>query len=160
MFTKQKIGLLAAAVASISLTGVAGALTTDGLMTVSAVVTSACSVSAATLTFPTFSTMAGAQTGNTGTSLQIACSSGLTPVIFSPGLRAMVNGVGGVNSIAFNLSLTTGGADDLGTDLAAPRPSGLTADGAEHAVVLYAMAPRGELRGDAAGYLYQRPPSP
>src|SRR5579862_3340049 len=110
MFTKYKIGLLAGAVTSIALSGGAGAVTTQtGNLTVSAALTSACSVSAApAISFASFSTLAGVdQTANSGTSLQVACSAGLTPVMFVSGTRAMVD-TGGLNPIAFNLSLTAG----------------------------------------------------
>jgi spore coat protein U-like protein len=113
MLKKQKIGLLAAAVASIALSGVTGAATQTGNLTVSAVLTSACSVSAApAISFASFSTLAGVdQTADTGSSLQVACSAGLTPVMFVPGTRTMVDG-GGLNPITFNLSLTAGAVTD------------------------------------------------
>src|ERR1700719_699820 len=113
MFIKYKIGLLAGVVASIGLSGVAGAATATGNMTVSAALTSACSVSAApAISFASFSTLAGVdQTADSGTSLQVACSAGLTPVMFVSGTRTMVDG-GGLNPITFNLSLTAGAVTD------------------------------------------------
>ena len=113
MLKKQKIGLLAAAVASTALSGVTGAATQTGNLTVSATLTSACSVSAApAISFASFSTLAGVdQTADSGTSLQVACSAGLNPVMFVPGTRTMVDG-GGLNPITFNLSLTAGAVTD------------------------------------------------
>src|SRR3984893_14614676 len=113
MLKKQKIRLLTAAVTSIALSGVAGAATQTGNLTVSATLTSACSVSAApAINFASFSTLAGVdQTADTGSSLQVACSAGLTPVMFVPGTRTMVDG-GGLNPITFNLSLTAGAVTD------------------------------------------------
>ena len=153
MLKKRKIGLLAAAVASVALSGAAGATTATGNLTVNAVLTSACSVSAApAISFASFSTLAGVdQQANTGTSLQIACSAGLTPVMFVPGARTMVDG-GGLNPISFNLSLTAGAvADDLAIAIGPALSFGLTQDGAPHAVVLYARVPVANFASKAAG---------
>ena len=153
MLRKQKIGLLAAAMASIALSGVTGAATQTGNLTVSAVLTSACSVSTApAINFASFSTLAGAdQTADTGTSLQIACSAGLTPVMYATGTRTMVN-AGGLSPIAFNLSLTAGAAaNDLAIAIGPATSFGLTQDGAAHAVVLYARVPLANFAAMAAG---------
>ena len=153
MLKKQKIGLLAAAVASTALSGVTGAATQTGNLTVSATLTSACSVSAApAISFASFSTLAGVdQTADTGSSLQVACSAGLTPVMFVPGTRTMVDG-GGLNPIAFNLSLTAGAvADDLAIAIGPALSFGLTQDGAAHAVVLYARVRLANFATKAAG---------
>ena len=154
MFTKYKIGLLAAAVTSIALSGAANAVTTQtGNLTVSATLTSACSVSASpAISFASFSTLAGAdQTADSGTSLQVACSAGLTPVMFVSGTRTMVDG-GGLNPIAFNLSLTSGAAaNDLVIAIGPATSFGLTQDGAPHAVVLYARVPLANFASKVAG---------
>jgi len=153
MLKKQKIGLLAAAVGSLALSGVAGAGTQTGNLTVSAVLASACSVSTApAISFASFSTLAGTdQTADTGTSLQVACSAGLTPVLFASGTRTMVDG-GGLNPIAFNLSLTAGAiANDLAIAIGPAASFGLTQDGAPHAVVLYARVPLANYAAKAAG---------
>lgn len=153
MFTQRKIGLSAMAAASMALSGVAGAATATGNMTVSATLTSACSVSAApAITFASFSTLVGVdQTADTGTSLQVACSAGLNPVMFVPGSRTMVD-TGGINPIAFNLSLTAGAAaDDLAIAIGPATGFGLTQDGAPHAVVLYARVPVANFASKAAG---------
>src|SRR6202047_1621244 len=137
MFIKYKIGLLAAVVASIALSGVARAATQTGNLTVSATLTSACPVSAApAISFASFSTLAGVdQTADTGSSLQVACSAGTTPVMLVPGTRTMVDG-GGLNPITFNLSLTAGAVtDDLAIAIGPAISFGLTQDGAPHAVV-------------------------
>ena len=150
MFTKYKIGLLAGAIA---LSGAAGAATQVGNLTVSATMISACSVSAApTISFASFSTLAGAdQTADPGTSLQVACSAGLTPVMFVSGTRAMVD-AGGLNPIAFNLSLTSGAsANDLAIAIGPATTFGLTQDGAQHPVVLYARVPLANFAAKAAG---------
>jgi spore coat protein U-like protein len=157
MFAKQigpkQIGLLSAAVAAIALSGVADAATQTGNMTVSAVLTSACSVSAdPAISFASFTTLAGVdQTANSGTSLQVACSAGLTPVMYVTGSRTMVD-TGGINPIAFNLSLTAGAAaDDLAIAIGPATSFGLTQDGAAHAVVLYARAPLANFASKVAG---------
>jgi len=152
MFAKQ-IGLLAAAVASIALTGIAGAATQTGNMTVSAVLTAACSVSAApAISFASFTTLAGVdQTADSGTSLQVACSAGLTPVMYVTGSRTMVD-AGGLNPIAFNLSLAAGAAaNDLAIAIGPATSFGLTQDGAAHAVVLYARVALANFASKAAG---------
>jgi spore coat protein U-like protein len=150
MFTKYKIGLLAGA---IGLSSVAAAATQTGNLTVSAVLTSGCSVSPSpAISFASFTTLAGVdQTADTGTSLQIACSIGLTPVMFVTGARTMVD-AGGLYPIAFNLSLTAGAAaNDLAIAIGPATSFGLTQDGAPHAVVLYARAPLANYASKAAG---------
>jgi spore coat protein U-like protein len=149
----QKMGLLAAAVASIALSGVTGAATQTGNLTVSATLTSACSVSPSpSISFASFSTLAGVdQTADSGTSLQVACSTGLTPVMFVSGTRTMVDGGGG-NPITFNLSLTAGAiADDLAIAIGPATSFGLTQDGAPHAVHLYARVPLANFASKVAG---------
>jgi spore coat protein U-like protein len=155
MRKKQKIRLLAAAVASIALSGVAdaAAVAVTGNLTVSATLTSGCSVSAApVISFASFSTLAGVdQTADTGTSLQVACTAGLTPVMFVSGSRTMVDGGG--NSIAFNLSLTAGAAaNDMWIAIGPATSFGLTQDGAAHAVTLYARVPVANFAAKPAGF--------
>jgi len=155
MFTKYKVGLLAGAVASIALSGVtdAAAVAVTGNLTVSAILTTACSVSAApAISFASFSTLAGVdQTADSGTSLQVACSAGLTPVMFVSGTRTMVD-AGGLNPIAFNLSLASGAAaNDLAIAIGPAGSFGLTQDGAAHAVVLYARVPFANFASRATG---------
>jgi spore coat protein U-like protein len=150
MFTKTKIGLLAG---TIALSSVAGAATQTGNLTVSAVLTSGCSVSPTpAISFGSFATLAGVdQIADSGTSLQIACSSGLTPVLYVTGARTMVD-AGGLNPIAFNLSLTAGAvANDLAIAIGPATSFGLTQDGAPHAVLLYARAPLANFASKTAG---------
>jgi spore coat protein U-like protein len=153
MLKKQKIGLLAAAVAAIALSGIGGAATQTGNLTVSAVLSSACSVSAApAISFAGFTTLSGVdQTADSGTSLQIACSAGLTPVMYVTGARTMVD-AGGLNPIAFNLSLAPGAAaNDLAIAIGPATSFGLTQDGLPHAVLLYARVPLANFASKAAG---------
>jgi spore coat protein U-like protein len=153
MLRKQKIGLLAAAVAAIAVNGIAAAGTQTGNLTVSATLASGCSVSAApAINFASFATLAGVdQTADSGSSLQVACSAGLTPVMFVSGTRNMVDG-GLINPIPFNLSLTAGAvANDLAIAIGPATSFGLTQDGAAHAVVLYARVLLANFASKAAG---------
>ena len=133
------------------------AATATGNMTVTATLTSSCSVSDSALDFGSISALdvTGDVTANTGTTLQIACSTGTaTPVIYSvPGTspRILTGPVGG--SIAFNLSQTSGAASD---DLA-PTATGeaignsWVADGAAHTVIIYGRIPTTSLIGQPVG---------
>jgi spore coat protein U-like protein len=149
MFTKQKLSLLAAAAAAMTMSGVAGAAgTATGTLTVNATMTSACTVSEA----PTISFVFGAQdagaTANSASTFQVACSSDLTPTIYASGTRAMTNGA---NAMPFNLSLTTGAAAD---DLPTTSPgSALTMvqDGTLKDVPLYASVAASTFRGLEGG---------
>ncbi len=140
MFIKQKLALVAVAVASITCSTMAVALQSDGTLAVDATLASACTVSgAATISFGSFSSqLAGDTTANTGSTFQVACSSDLSPKIFATGARTVVNGA---NTLPFNLSLTTDApADDLPLTLATAEALPMTQDGAPHDVHLYARA--------------------
>jgi hypothetical protein len=59
---------------------------------------------------------------------------------------------GGLNPIAFNLSLTSGAAaDDLASAVEPATSFGLTQDGAAHAVVWYARVPLANFASKVAG---------
>ncbi len=149
MFTKQKLSILAAAVAAMSMSGVVSAAgTATGTLTVNATLTSACTVSAA----PTISFVFGAQdasaTANTVSTFQVACSSDLTPTIYASGTRAMTSGA---NTMPFNLSLT---ADAVADDLPTTSPGAaltLVQDGTLKDVPLYASVAPAAFRGLAGG---------
>ncbi len=151
MFTKQKLSVLAAAVAAMSMSGVASAAgTATSTLTVNATLTSACTVSAT----PTISFVFGAQdtsaTANTVSTFQVACSSDLSPTIYASGTRAMVNGA---STMPFNLSLTSGAvADDLPlASPGVPLPVSFVQDGTLKDVVLYASVAPAAFRGLAGG---------
>ncbi|MFZ2311573.1 MAG: spore coat protein U domain-containing protein [Methylobacter sp.] len=126
------------------------ALTATGTMTVSATLTSSCSVSASALNFGNISALAGTTDiqADTGTTLQIACSTGTTnPAIYSDSSTSprIMNGSGTANgdTIAFNLSQTSGAAADDLTSASTGEAigSGWQADGAAHAVTIYGRIP-------------------
>jgi spore coat protein U-like protein len=151
MFMKKQVGLLAAMLASMAVCGTAVAAQADGALTVSATLTSACAVSAGSISFAAFSTLAPAdQKADSATSFTVACSSDLAPKIFATGTRAVVSGV---NSIPFNLSLTADApADDLGTDIStAAALTTLTKDGTAYVVPLYARLVAANFKTKPAG---------
>ncbi|MCM2337383.1 MAG: spore coat U domain-containing protein [Lysobacter sp.] len=116
--------------------GAAQAAIATGDMTASATLTNSCTVSASTLTFASTAALASSAdvTADTGASLQVACTSGTTPKLYSATERTLVNGL---ESFAFNLSLTSGAAADnlpttapVGSNIAAP-------DGSAQTVTVY-----------------------
>jgi spore coat protein U-like protein len=151
MFIKQKLGLVAVAVAAITLSATAPAAQSDGTLAVDATLVSACTVSStATISFGSFSSQtAGDTTANSGSTFLVACSSDLTPLIFATGTRTLVNGG---NILPFNLSLTSGAAtNDLPLTLGTAEALTVTQDGAPHAVLLYARALTANYAGLPAG---------
>lgn len=136
----DKTTLLAALLAAGMASGSANvaAATQTGTMTVDATLTAACTVSASTLTFAAANALTSSAdvTGDTGTSLKIACTTGTTPAIWSDTERTLSDGT---NTFPFNLSQTSGAAaDDLPTVTgSAEAISGFTADGEEHTVTIY-----------------------
>ncbi len=153
MFIKQKLSLLAATAAAMTLSGAAGAVTlgltaTPGTLTVNATLTSACSVSLAS----TITLAFGAQDADTSESsldsFQVACSSDLTPTIYATGARVMKNAL---IELPFNLSLTEGAlANDLPTESPGVTFT-LTKDGDLHTVPLYASVSKDVFKGLAGG---------
>ncbi|MGR8979210.1 MAG: spore coat protein U domain-containing protein [Gammaproteobacteria bacterium] len=136
----NKKTLLSALLAAGMAMGSAGVFagTATGTMTVNATLTSGCTVSASTLEFASATALTSSSdvTGDTGNSLQIACSSGTTPTIWSDTARTLSDGT---NTFAFNLSQTSGAAaDNLPTTTgAAEGISGFTADGTSKTVTIY-----------------------
>lgn len=138
MFTKKNVSLAAVAMASLVMCGSAVAAQSDSVLTVDATLTSACEVSsAATISFGTFSTLAAAdQTADSGSTFTVACSTDMEPAIFVAGTRTIINGV---NTLPFNLSLTSGAAgDDLPATLALASTLAIVQDGTAKVVPLYA----------------------
>lgn len=140
MFTKQKVSLAAAALASLVMCGSAVAAgTANSTLTVNATLESACAVSsAATINFNTISTLATADvTANSGTSFTVACSSDMAPKIFATGTRAI--GILGAATLPFNLSLDpTFVAADLATTGSPGDALSIDQDGTAKTVTLYA----------------------
>jgi len=123
------------------------AATASGDMTVSANLTSGCTVSNSSLDFGDIVALlvTGDDTADTGTTLKIACSNGTSPVIYTTTTRTLTgSGTASGGSIAFNLSQTAGAATDTlantttGEAIAA---AGWDEDGAEHDVPIYGRIP-------------------
>jgi spore coat protein U-like protein len=133
-------------------TGPAFAATVTEPLTVSGTLVAACEVTGTPLlTFAALPPLASSAPAisDTGASLQVACSAGLTPSLYVTGTRAMVNG-GATVSIPFNLSLTAGAiADDLPAT-----PEGnlvITQDGTAQTVTIYGRVLAASSQGQAAG---------
>jgi len=151
---KKTLSVLAAFGIVLSMSGMAMAASpATGTMTTSATLENACTVSAATMTFPTFAALSSTadQTADTAGSLMIACTTGSTPTIWSDTVRNLV----GTDSstIAFNLSQTiSAAADDLPIiSSGAEAMTGYTATGAPIAVPLYGKILATNFGGQAAG---------
>jgi spore coat protein U-like protein len=134
---KNSVSLLALALAA-AFAGSATAAEDTSTLSVSAELTTACEVSAASsIDFGSFAALlsTGDKTANSGSTFQVACSNSATPTIYVSGTREMANGA---NVLPFNLSLTAGAAaDDLSADSGAADALTVTQDGALHDVVIY-----------------------
>lgn len=158
----DKKALLSALLAAGMVMGSTGvsALTASGTMTVSATLTSACSVSDSALDFGNIAALdvTADVTADTGTTLQIACTTGTTnPVIYSvPGTSPRTltgSGTALGSSMAFNLSQTAGAAADNlpPTSVGETIGSGWTADGSAKAVTIYGRIPTASFVGKLVG---------
>jgi len=140
MFTKKNVSRVAAALVSLVMCGTAVAAgTASSTLTVNATLESACAVSsAATISFGTVSTLDTADvTANSGGTFTVACSSDMTPKIFATGTRAI--GILGAATLPFKLSLdSTFVAADLATTGSPGDDLGITQDGTDKTVILYA----------------------
>lgn len=136
----KTVSLLGLALAAALASTASFAFEDTGTLTVSAELTTACEVSAASsIDFGSFAALlsTGDKTANSASTLQVACSNSATPTIYVSGTRSMANGA---NVLPFNLSLASGAAaDDLGVDAASADTFTLTQDGALHDVVIYGM---------------------
>lgn len=133
---------LSAAVVSVFACGSALAAESNANLTVSATLTSACTVAAGTIGFGNIVALATTTAADATGTLDVACSNGSTPTVYSPTARTMSgSGSAATGSISFNLSQADGAAaNDLPTDaLGAEAMTGFTADGAVHAVSFYAL---------------------
>ena len=134
--------------------GSVSALTATGNMTVTAILTSACSVSDSAMDFGPIAALdvTTDKLANTGTTLQIACTTGtVTPVIYSTTTRTMTRAVSG--TLPFFLSQTADAPTNAlpttatGEAIAAP----WEADGAAHAVPIYGRIPTASFVGQPTG---------
>jgi spore coat protein U-like protein len=151
MFTKSKVGLVAAALASMTICGAAVAAQSDSVLTVNATLTSACAVSsAATIGFGSFSTLDNAdKTADSGSTFTVACSADMAPKIFVLGTRTIINGA---NILPFNISLTSGAAaDDLPATGATAAVLTVVQDGTAKVVPLYARLAMANFKSLPAG---------
>lgn len=140
MFMKQQVGLVAVAIASMAISGVAAAAAADSTMTVSATLTSGCIVSSASaIGFGSFTALAvtGDKTADSGSTFQVACSNSATPTISSATTRQMANGS---NVLPFSLSVVSAGGTDLSavSTAGSSLPGTYVQDGDLHDVVIYA----------------------
>ncbi|WP_430229970.1 spore coat protein U domain-containing protein [Nitrosomonas communis] len=153
---KSLLGMLVAAMGAFGGSSVFAA-TETGSMGVSGTLVSACTVSAATLDFGDniIALLSEADvTADTGNTLQIACTTGTNPKIYSATARTLAgSGTAAGSSIAFNLSQTAGAAaDNLPVDaIGAEAITGYTANGAEQAVVIYGRVPVANYGNQPAG---------
>ncbi len=147
MLIKQKLSLVATAVASITLSTMAGAAGTqlDGSLAVDATLLSSCSMvaGAAAISFGSFSSLLpGNQVGDSGSTFRIACSADMNPLIFATAVRNLTNGT---SQLPFSLSLTPGAAsDDMPSTLATAEALPMTQDGTAQDIHLYARVLAGD----------------
>ena len=137
MYSNKKLSLLSVALAAVLACGTAAAGTASGTLTVDATLTAACEVSPTSqIHFGSFDALlsTGDIDANSGSTFQVACTTGLAPKIHASAARSMSNGV---DSLPFNLSLTSGGTDDLASTSVSAQAIAITQDGAMHDVVLY-----------------------
>lgn len=150
---KALLGALMAAGMAMGSAGVS-ALTATGNMTVTATLTSACSVSDSALDFGPIAALdvTADVTADTGVTLQIACTTGTTaPVIYSTSTRTMTDGSSG--TLPFYLSQTAGAAtNDLPTTATGETiGSSWTADGSAQVVTIYGRIPTSSFAGQPVG---------
>jgi hypothetical protein len=103
----NKLIILTVLGVALDISHVANADTASGLMTVSATLHEACSVSASTMVFPTLSSFANVDVmTDTAGSLMIACTLATTPLIWSDTPRILTGPGAGVAEIPFSLGQT------------------------------------------------------
>jgi spore coat protein U-like protein len=150
---KKTLSVLAAFGFILGMSGMAMAAgTATGAMTTTATLEDSCTVSAAAMTFPGFAALLSTadQTADTAGSLLVACTTGIAPTVWSDTARILTSGV---NTVAFNLSQTSGAAaDDLPTaSLSAELITGYTSTGAPIDVPLYGKILATNFGGKPAG---------
>lgn len=151
----RNLTILAAIGVALSMSNLATAATASGTMTVTATLSEACSVSAATMTFPPISPFAVTDVvADTAGSLQIACTALTTPLLWSDSPRILTGPGAGVVEIPFSLGQTPATAltDALpvipaGEAIAAP----FVANGTEQAVPLHGLIRAADYAGLAPG---------
>jgi spore coat protein U-like protein len=148
----KKLATLVVIGVALSISNMAMASAGSGTMIVSATLTEACSVSSASMTFPTISRFADTDiVADSSGSLMIGCTAGTTPLIWSDANRVLTNGA---STIAFTLGQTPATAltDALpkivaGQAIAAP----FVANGIAQSVPLHGLIKAADYTGKAAG---------
>jgi hypothetical protein len=149
----KKLTTLAVIGVALSMSNTAMASNGSGTMIVSVTLTEACSVSSASMTFPTISRFADTDiVADSAGSLLIMCTASTAPKIWSDSTRVLTGP--GAAVIPFSLGQTTAAAlnDTLpkiaaGQAIAAP----FTADGTRRSVALHGLIKAEDYTGKAAG---------
>lgn len=152
---KSNLFTLAACGVALSMANMAIAATSSGTMTVTATVSDACSVSSATMVFPSFTPFSTEDlVADTAGSLRITCTAGTTPLIWSDSPRVLTGPGAGTVEIPFSLGQTPATAltDALpiavpGEAIAAP----FVADGTEQPVPLNGLIKAADHAGKDPG---------
>lgn len=141
MFKRTLVSTLAAAGLAVAAFSTQAAVTTvSGSVNVQTTLTAACEVSAsgAAIDFGSVVALAssGNKTANSGSGFQVACSTGLTPTIYSTTTREMDDGAG--HTLAFNLCLSAcSGSNDLAATQEGADSLSITQDGTLKTVALH-----------------------
>lgn len=152
---KNKLTILTVLGVALTINNAAMAETASGMMTVSATLGEACSVSASTMTFPSISPFATTDAvADTAGSLMIACTAATSPLIWSDTPRILTGPGAGIVEIPFSLGQTTVTALTnalpvivAGEAIAAP----FVANGTEQAVPLHGLIKAADYAGKAPG---------
>lgn len=152
---KKTLSILAAFGFILSMSGMAMAAgTASGIMTATATLSEACSVSNATMTFPPFSPFLGSDVvADTAGTLMVNCTAGTTaPLIWSDTPRSLVGPAAATIAISLGQTAATALTDALpkissGQAIAAP----WVADGSAHAVPLHGLIKAADYVGKAPG---------
>jgi hypothetical protein len=149
----KKLTTLAAIGVALSMSNTAIATTGPGSMTVSATLADACSVSSATMIFPTISRFANTDiVAESAGTLLIKCTASTAPKIWSDSTRVLTGP--GAAEIPFGLGQTTAAAlTDALPKIAADKviASPFVANGAEQSVALHGLIKAVDYTGKALG---------
>jgi spore coat protein U-like protein len=141
-FNQQVLKLALAstlALGAAAMSGSSMAATSSSTVTVAATLVDGCEVTpTASISFGNIVTLLStvSATANSGTTFKVACSNGATPLIYTLDPHVMVDVATGLESVPFNLSLTSGAPTD--TISTTPTSFTLTQNGELQTVTLYA----------------------
>lgn len=144
---------LAAALAAVAFSAPVAAATVNGSVNVETQLTAACEVSAAGAAIDFSSVVAlassGNQAANSGSGFQVACSTGLSPTIYSTTTREMTDGT---NNLPFNLCLAAcNGSNDLAATQEGADTLSITQNGSLQTVTLHGRILASNFKGLPAG---------